>query len=311
MLRFDKIKIISQIDFISDINEKIFISNMKDNVLLYYKYKQKSPFVLIIIVNYEKKELVLEFTGKILLESYKELIHRDNLRQCLDSINKMGICTLDVDSIITHGIVAKCDVTKDVKVDNFPMIIRYCRQQLKNYRKWICRDYASGIVIENTVKTPRHKKRLILYDKYKELQKSENDCFFDAVLNREELLDSYRGIVRFELNINTMEQIRTLLSVADNSLNAVLTSEANPILTVIDEAIRERSSIRYCTNLRDYERVLFLKECCYDLMELEAKLRTLVSTNTSIKRVMRPYVELCEQMQNTADLGSEIRRMVV
>lgn len=55
MLRFDKIKIISQIDFISDINEKIFISNMKDNVLLYYKYKQKSPFVLIIIVNYEKK----------------------------------------------------------------------------------------------------------------------------------------------------------------------------------------------------------------------------------------------------------------
>lgn len=177
MLRFDKIKIISQIDFISDINEKIFISNMKDNVLLYYKYKQKSPFVLIIIVNYEKKELVLEFTGKILLESYKELIHRDNLRQCLDSINKMGICTLDVDSIITHGIVAKCDVTKDVKVDNFPMIIRYCRQQLKNYRKWICRDYASGIVIENTVKTPRHKKRLILYDKYKELQKSENDCF--------------------------------------------------------------------------------------------------------------------------------------
>ena len=201
-------------------------------------------------------------------------------------------------------------MTKDVKVDNFPMIIRYCRQQLKNYRKWICRDYASGIVIENTVKTPRHKKRLILYDKYKELQKSENDCFFDAVLNREELLDSYRGIVRFELNINTMEQIRTLLSVADNSLNAVLTSEANPILTVIDEAIRERSSIRYCTNLRDYERVLFLKECCYDLMELEAKLRTLVSTNTSIKRVMRPYVELCEQMQNTADLGSEIRRMV-
>ena len=310
MLRFDKIKIISQIDFISDINEKIFISNMKDNVLLYYKYKQKSPFVLIIIVNYEKKELVLEFTGTILLESYKELIHRDNLRQCLDSINKMGICTLDVDSIITHGIVAKCDVTKDVKVDNFPMIIRYCRQQLKNYRKWICRDYASGIVIENAVKTPRHKKRLILYDKYKELQKSENDCFFDAVLNREELLDSYRGIVRFELNINTMEQIRTLLSVADNSLNAVLTSEANPILTVIDEAIRERSSIRYCTNLRDYERVLFLKECCYDLMELEAKLRTLVSTNTSIKRVMRPYVELCEQMQNTADLGSEIRRMV-
>lgn len=259
MLRFDKIKIISQIDFISDINEKIFISNMKDNVLLYYKYKQKSPFVLIIIVNYEKKELVLEFTGKILLESYKELIHRDNLRQCLDSINKMGICTLDVDSIITHGIVAKCDVTKDVKVDNFPMIVRYCRQQLKNYRKWICKNYENGVIIENIVKTLRYKKRLILYDKYIELHRRENECFLAAISNRGVLLDSYKGVVRFELNINTMAQIRALLSVADNSLNAVFASEANPILSVIDEAVRESPSIRHCTSLRDYERVLLLR----------------------------------------------------
>ncbi|MCS2997237.1 hypothetical protein [Bacteroides thetaiotaomicron] len=310
MLRFDKIKIISQIDFISDINEKIFISNMKDNVLLYYKYKQKSPFVLIIIVNYEKKELVLEFTGKILLESYKELIHRDNLRQCLDSINKMGICTLDVDSIITHGIVAKCDVTKDVKVDNFPMIVRYCRQQLKNYRKWICKNYENGVIIENIVKTLRYKKRLILYDKYIELHRRENECFLAAISNRGVLLDSYKGVVRFELNINTMAQIRALLSVADNSLNAVFASEANPILSVIDEAVRESPSIRHCTSLRDYERVLLLKECHNDLVEVEAKIRTLVSNNTSMKRVMKPYIELYQQMQNTADLGVDIRKMV-
>ena len=262
------------------------------------------------MVNFENNELIIEFTGKILLEGYKDLIHGGNIRQCLDTINKMGICKLDVDSIVTHGYVAKCDVTKDIRVENFSMIVRYCRQQLKNYRKWICRDYASGVVIENVVKTPRYKKRLVVYDKYKELQKSENECFLATISNGKALLDSYRGIVRFELNINTMAQIRTLLSVNDNSLNAVLASEANPILAVIDEALREHSSIRPCTNLRDYERVLFLKECHNDLMEVEAKMRTLVSNNTSIRRVMKPYIELYQQMQNTADLGFDIRKMV-
>ncbi len=310
MLKLDRIKIISHINFINDIDEKIFISNIRDNTVLYYKYKQISPFLLMIMVNFENNELIIEFTGKILLEGYKDLIHGGNIRQCLDTINKMGICKLDVDSIVTHGYVAKCDVTKDIRVENFSMIVRYCRQQLKNYRKWICRDYASGVVIENVVKTPRYKKRLVVYDKYKELQKSENECFLATISNGKALLDSYRGIVRFELNINTMAQIRTLLSVNDNSLNAVLASEANPILAVIDEALREHSSIRPCTNLRDYERVLFLKECHNDLMEVEAKMRTLVSNNTSIRRVMKPYIELYQQMQNTADLGFDIRKMV-
>lgn len=310
MLKLDRIKIISHINFINDIDEKIFISNIRDNTVLYYKYKQISPFLLMIMVNFENNELIIEFTGKILLEGYKDLIHGGNIRQCLDTINKMGICKLDVDSIVTHGYVAKCDVTKDIRVENFSMIVRYCRQQLKNYRKWICRDYASGVVIENVVKTPRYKKRLVVYDKYKELQKSENECFLATISNGKALLDSYRGIVRFELNINTMAQIRTLLSVNDNSLNAVLASEANPILAVIDEALREHSSIRPCTNLRDYERVLFLKECHNDLMEVEAKMRTLVSNKTSIRRVMKPYIELYQQMQNTADLGFDIRKMV-
>lgn len=310
MLKFDKMKIISKIDDIGNINENVFIANIQGNDLLYYKYLQSKPFYLLILVDYSKKELVLEFTGKILLDNYKDLINIDNIKLCLDGINKLGICTLNVDAIMFHAYVSKCDVTRDIQIDAFPTIISQIRQTLSNYRQWICRNYTSGVVIENTVKTPRHKKRLIIYEKAKELQKATNVDFLNAVKDRGRLLESFKDVVRFELNINTMSQIRGLLQIQNTSLMAVLSSTANPILEVVNQALKEFVPYKRCESLRDYERSLLLKECNYDLVAVEAKVRELISKNTLIKRVMQPYVELCQQMQNTSDIGMDVRLLI-
>lgn len=303
-------KIITHINHITNINENTFISNIQGDNLLYYKYHQTNPFYLMIMVNFSNNELVIEFTGKILLDNYIDLIHEGNIRQCLDIVNSLEICEIDVDAVMAHAHVAKCDVTKDIQVDSFPMVICQLRQQLRNYRQWNCRNYKSGVVIENTVKTPRHKKRLTVYDKSEELRKAENASFLNALADQEALLNYFENKIRFELNINTMAQIRKLLHIHDNSLIAVLSSDANPILTVVDEAMREFTPSRSCISLRDYERELFLKECHNDLVEVEAKIRTLVSKNTAIKRVMQPYIELHQQMQNNTDIGLNIRRIV-
>lgn len=303
-------KIISKIDDIGNINENVFIANIQGNDLLYYKYLQSKPFYLLILVDYSKKELVLEFTGKILLDNYKDLINIDNIKLCLDGINKLGICTLNVDAIMFHAYVSKCDVTRDIQIDAFPTIISQIRQTLSNYRQWICRNYTSGVVIENTVKTPRHKKRLIIYEKEKELQKATNVDFLNAVKDRGRLLESFKDVVRFELNINTMSQIRGLLQIQNTSLMAVLLSTANPILEIVNQAIKEFVPYKHCENLRDYERSLLLKECSYDLVAVEAKVRELISVNTPIKRVMQPYVKLCQQMQNASDVGMNIRLLI-
>ena len=268
------------------------------DTILYYKYQQEKPFYLLVMINYQHNELVLEFSGKILLDNYPSLINIHTLKDCLSQINKLGICYLDVDSIITDCDVVKCDVTKDIVCNKMMDIAMIVRQNLVNHKKWVAKPYRKeGITIENVVKTPRYKKRLIIYDKAKELQSADNKPFLNAVSNSEEMLSYFENKIRFELNINTMDQIRHLLNIPNNTLLAVLTSNANPILSVIDEAIKFNNNQKAPTTLRDIERMAFIEKYNYDMSAIEAQVRAVSAKNTSIKRVMQPYKDLYKQIQ--------------
>ena len=88
MIYFDKLKIVTNIRYISNINKDLFIENKKGNEILYYKYVQKFPYNLHILVNYSLNELVIEFTSKILKEKITELINKDNIKECIYNINQ-------------------------------------------------------------------------------------------------------------------------------------------------------------------------------------------------------------------------------
>ena len=311
MLKFDKMKLVTKIDYISDIDYSKFILNSKEDSILYYKYQQERPFYLLVMVNYQHNELVLEFTGKILLDNYTNLIDIYTAKDCLSQINRLGICHLNVESIMTDSNVVKCDITKDIKCGSMQDIITNVRQNLSNYKKWITKPYRKeGITIENVVKTPRYKKRLIIYDKAKELQSADNRYFLNAVSNPNEILSYFNDKTRFELNINTIDQIRHLLNIPNNSLLVVLTSNANPILSVIDEAIKYNDCQQRTMTLRDYEHSLLLKECNFDMGAVEAKVRALSAKTTSITRVMRVYKNIYKQMQTNPVPDIDIRALV-
>lgn len=309
MNRFDKLKIITKLDYISNINQEFFIQHRRSETLLYYKYKQERPYKLIIIVDYQNNELSIEFTAKILKDNYPHLIGADNIEDCLIAINEMNICQLNIERVISDAIVAKCDVTKDIKVDDRTSLFSYVRQNLANYRKWIVRDYQDGITIENCVRTPRYKKRLILYDKTRELHRAANNAFLSSLNNRQDVEQYFQNKLRVELNINTMLQVRELLEVEDNDLMTVLTSQANPILSIVDEAIREHRQINHRLSLRDYERTLLLQSCNYNLLEVEAVVRGCCGRNTSITRAMQPYRDLLEAQTQT-DQQQTLRLLV-
>ena len=311
MLKFDKLKLVTKIDYIRDIDYSKFILNSKEDSILYYKYQQERPFYLLVMVNYQHNELVLEFTGKILLDNYTNLIDIYTAKDCLSQINRLGICHLNVESIMTDSNVVKCDITKDIECGLMQDIITNVRQNLSNYMKWVTKPYRKeGITIENVVTTPRYKKRLIVYDKAKELQSANNRHFLNAVSNPNEILSYFNDKTRFELNINTMDQIRNLLNIPNNTLSAVLTSKANPILSVIDEAIKYNISQQRTMTLRDYEHSLLLKECGYDMSAVEAKVRALSAKTTSITRVMKVYKDLYSQIQTEAAPNIDIRTLV-
>lgn len=309
MIQFDKLKLICSLDVVENINEQEIQTIVKDGCVTSYKYQQDTPFYLLIRKDLLHGESVIEFTGKILLDRYPELINRDNIRYCIEQINRLGICKIDTERLLQTAKVAKCDVTKDVTSTEIKEIISQTKQDLSNYDKWEVEKYLNGICIRNKVTTDRYKKRVCIYNKEKELSAQSNATFLNAVKTPSKLLDYFKGKVRFELNIGTMVQVRRYLQITDNSLNKVLTSTANPILSVIDEALKKHTDSRRHTDFKDYVNSLILADNHNDLAELEAKIRALTPKGTVIKRKMQPYRDYFNR-QTTTSYQIDVRRLV-
>jgi hypothetical protein len=172
---------------------------------------------------------------------------------------------IDTDQLLQTAIVTKCDVTKDITTTQIKEIISQTKQNLSNYDKWEVEKYPNGICIRNKVTTDRYKKRIIIYDKGKELTQQPNANFMQSLHQSQSLLDYFKDKVRFELNIGTMVQVRKLLKVADNSLHKVLTSTANPIFSVIDEVLKKDRGTKQHTVFKDYVYSLILADNHNDL----------------------------------------------
>ena len=312
MINFDKIKIITLIDFISGIKESKFISLIKNGELLSLKYTQNEPCSLLININYKEKELVLEFTGKILSDEYYKLINKETITNCLNEINKLEICKLDVVGILKNSTVVKCDVTKDIKSDlEIKQISDEIKCHISNYSKWKVSRYNKGVCIDKLVKTPKYKRRLTIYDKYSELMKATNKAFINNLHDKEMLLKKFTGIIRFELNINCIAQIKELLGIKSNDLESVLSTNVNPIRTVLNEIIISDADRHRVNTWKSYTQELVLRDCNYDLELLEAKIRGLISTNTPVKRVLQPYKDLYQRLMDTNNKHIDVLALVI
>ncbi len=315
MLRFDKIKLKSDVENISCFNQEAFHAEFVNGELISYKYYQDKPYHLSVLADFQHRKLMLEFSAKILFDKYPSLINKETIRACLLNIDRLGICKLNVEALLTDSEVTKCDVTKDIDCSNTDMkeITSVLQQNMKNYTQWHLKKYKKqGITLENTVKTLRYKKRLIIYDKENELRRGENREFLAILKDKEELLSYFKGKLRFEININTMIQIRTLLGLSGNDLQTVLNASGNPILSVIEEAVRleDDDSWREVSNLRDFERLTVLRDCNYDLSAVEAKVRAHLSKNTSINRALQPYRELLQQHSDVKYNKTNLRALL-
>jgi len=310
MIRFDKLKIVTDINHISNIDEKAFTAQSIGGLLLYHKYSIDKPYQLCIIANYQHSELSIEFTGKILRDEYINLINQTNIKKCFEEINRLGICTLAINDIIQKSEVVKCDVTKDVCYSELDNLVSYIKQNLSNYKKWIPKEKRNGIVLENAADTPRYRKRLTIYNKEHELNLSGNKDFLGLLSDRKALLDYFKGKIRFELNVNAEAQIRTLLEITNNTLNEVLTSTANPLKTLFNEAVKETGTTPCAKNVSNYLRYLLLKDCDFNLAIVEAKIRALSSKNTAISRAMQPYRQLLNDLNRSAYPDVKIQELI-
>lgn len=306
MITFDKLKIVADIQAITVCDETRFEFIEKDGIVCSLKYYQEHPFLLMIKVDYECREVVIEFSGKILGKDYPKLISKDTILQCFRAIDALGFCKIDVDAMMDADVV-KCDVTKDIPVADVSQVTDYIRSHIRNYQRFVCRKLKNGnVVVEKNVVSKKTKKRMTIYDKGKEMQRSANRPFVEKY----GLEDAFSGMCRFELNLDSKEQIRKSLRIADTKLMTVLSSDADPISDFLDDVVEPRETVPM-TDKKSYLTMLVLKDCDFDLEKVEAKMRIFYpSKGTSISRVMEPYKAMMERMSSRqeSDVWKDVRR---
>ena len=293
MITFDKLKLVADISAVLDYDKTRFETIEKNGSVSALKFYQEAPFLLNIKLDFECGEAVIEFSGKILGKDYPKLISRETIMECFYNINVLGICTFNPEALMEADVV-KCDVTKDIPVSDIPVVTDYVRSHIGSYLRFQCRKLRNGnVVIDKNVTSKRTKKRMTIYDKGNEMLRSHGREFAED----HGLEGAFSGMCRFELNLNSKEQIRSSLHIADTKLISVLSTDANPILEFLDEVVKPGEETVRMSDKKSYLTMLVLKDCDYDLEKVEAKMRGFYqSKGTSISRVMEPYRAMMEQM---------------
>lgn len=301
VIKLDKLKIVVNEKYITNINEDVFTTIIKNGQIVEYRYEQQYPYLLYIEKDLIEHELVIEFTGKILQEQYPLLISKDTIRQCLENINKLAICHINVPEILLNSVVVKADVSHDICCGSYQQLISTLKTSVKNHNKYLSRVIHGTFVIEKNVVSRSRKVRMTIYDKSAEMQLKANQEYLNRLSNRDEVAEYFKDKVRFELNLNSMEQIRQHLNIHDTMLHNVLHTEANPIVEFIDKAFVLEDPAPIDMKLRDIERLALLESVDRDVTKLEMIVRKHSSPKSHISQLMQPYRNLLKTIEQRGE----------
>lgn len=274
----------------------------------YYSSKNDKsvPFNLYIAISKPQQTLTLEFSSKILGEDYPKLISKHTIRQCLENINKLGICLIDVEGILQTGCVTSADVTKDVHTTLSDETLQALSLQVKNYRhyKWSYYD-GEGIDFVRDVKSTKCKECIRIYNKEKEIATSKNKGFLATLPNKWNVVQQFDGVTRFEVKLETINKVRTYLNLKDTYINDVLNAEANPILTMYDRVFGHTSDVPeiQADTFDDFAMQKILNVYHGDIKTIEMTLKPLFASRSGFDKRMTKIRQTWEKMQNSASGG--------
>ena len=208
MIKSDKIKVKIMESSINTINYNYFNrqEHYNNDELSFTEYSlpyQHRPFGvnnIIIKECHSFKEIIVEFSGKILKHNYFELISINTLNE-VESLISNSVVSLKPGSLADAQLLWM-DVTNDLhlleKIQTYISMLYYFRIN----HKYIARKYDNdGITFIKDCKTPAFKDRILFYDKQLELLKSKDMVTFVAP-------DRFENVLRVECNLKTFPQLR-------------------------------------------------------------------------------------------------------
>lgn len=313
LITFDRIKIKSNYKYLLDTKVKfneMFHSRSREKTGIFYSSKDdiNIPYNLYIAVSYPKQTLTIEFSSKILKENYPNLISKDTIKKCLTNINQLGICEIDVDSILSEGAITSVDVTYDVDLILNDTLLDALNSQVNNYRrfKWTHYD-KEGITFTKDVKSKDCAETIILYNKEKEICTSHNKDFLNSLSQSQQIKEYFKGKTRFEITLDTPKKIMSYLNLTDTKIPSILNSNANPILIQFDRVFGSSNSTTDIPdaafdNYEDWAMKIIIENYKGDLKRLEQDVRSKFSTRSGATKRMKK-IEMVYRTMVSASTG--------
>lgn len=321
-LRFDTVKIRTKKEYLISANIQ-FNKNYNTNgdlTGIYYNSKNDKlmPFDLYIGVSYTSQSLTLEFSSKVLLDDYPKLITRTTLRQCLENISKLGICTIDVDRIVSDCYFSKVHITNDIDYVLTNNILSLLNSCVGNYRRFKWEHYKhEGIRFTKDVKSKECKETIVVYNKEKEILSSKNKPFLDLLDNSDTVIDYFNGKTRFEMELDTPKKICNFLNIGSTHINYIFGSEVNPLLIQFNKVFGEgKIENKYSiTNYEDYSMQAIIEKHSGDLKKIEQEMKDLhvYSSNSRsgltnrMKKIKQLHSEMYSKTHDSTNILAEIR----
>ena len=323
LITFDRIKIKSNYKYLLDTKVKfneMFHSRSGEKTGLFYSSKDdiNIPYNLYIAVSYVKQTLTLEFSSKILKENYPDLISRDTIKKCLTNINQLNICNIDVDSILSNGVVTSVDITYDADLILNDNLLDALNSQVNNYRRFKWTHYNNeGITFTKDVKSKDCTETITLYNKEKEICPSHNKNFLNSLSQPQQIMDYFKGKTRFEITLDTPKKIMNYLNLTDTRIFSVLNSDTNPILILFDKIFNNSvTNISNATfdNYEEWSMKIILDSYNGDLKRLEQDVRNKFSSRSGATKRMKKFEAVHHAMTSAStneNLIEKVRNLLL
>lgn len=319
-LKFDTVKIRTNINYL--ISKNIEFDKKYENGLLVreqYISNKNLHYNLYIGISYTSQSLTLEFSSKILLDDYPKLITRTTFRQCLENINKLNICTIDVDMIVNDCYFSKVHITNDIDYILTNDRLSLLNSCVGNYRRFKWEYYeGEGIRYSKDVKSKECKETIVIYDKEKEILSNKNKKFLDLLDNPNNVISYFNGKTRFEMELDTPKKICNFLNIGSTHINYIFDSQVNPLLTQFNRVfgkgeIENEYSI---TNYEDYSMQAIIEKHNGDLKKIEQEMKDLhvyssksrTGLSKRMKKIKQLHAEIYSKTHNSINILTEIRQ---
>ena len=297
---FDRLRLMTSVSYIDVKNPDEFEKiEQPGTESLSLRYETTHPFHVWLHLNYDTGKAVMDFSGKTLLDDYPLLISTDTIQTCFENINRLCAFNIDIEAVLQDSTVVQCDVTSDV-ASTTPLRQLASSLMLKNNKKWCIAEKNDHLLaFQNTVSTKRRKMRLIVYDKWYDMDKAARAIFLNSVTDPDKMTEYFNDKIRFELKLNSVDRLRHCLKIESTSLFDVLYSQTDPIATVLDEVMEGNiySSLRkQCPTMKSLLQLLLIAFCNYEATNVETVIRDYLPPKSSPTRQLEKFKPMLSEL---------------